>query len=375
MNLYAYLIRHTLGRWWENPWSPLARLTVAALMATLLAGTACVFDVATKVLRLKLQKSGADTIVINRAVFGAPQASCAEILAELNRYGTTLSLVRCSQFASADMEHRLIVYGYDDSFLEVLAKATRTEATEFFVIDKSLPQGLRSPVHIQNRSYLAEVIDGSGVLRPIPSEGADGILLVPQSYIQDLLVESGYTDVFILAKEDENTSVTQIVDMLNHLNRIDRMNMYVFSAAGVLREIEDLEKRRSIIVPALVELAGAIIFSVFAAISTRDHRENRYIFALLRSMGAPAFSLFLQFFVEGVVVACSGAVLAAGLMQAGLPFAAGVLKMPEALPFIHQSLRSPELLKLIAGTLIGAVGFSCIPVIPALRRRIGLILS
>jgi hypothetical protein len=375
MSLYVYLVRHTLGRWWENPWSPLARLTVAALMATLLSGTSCIFEVSTKILRLKLQKSGADTIVVNRTVVGGTQPSCAELFSDLKRYGATMSLKRCFQFATGDLEHRLTVYAYNDKSFAVLSKISGATSAECFVVDKGLPEGLRSNVNLQGRLYPSEVIPAEGMLHNIPGDSADGLLLLPESYIQDLLLETGYTDVFILLKEDPNTSVPQIVDILNHLNRLDRLNLNIFSASAVMREIEELEKRRSLVVPALVELTGAIIFSVFAAISTLEYRDNRYIFALLRSMGAPAYSLFLQFFAEGVVVVSAGAGLAAALAQALLPVAAGFLKFPEALPFIYQSLHSPDLLKLLLGTMLGAVGFSCIPIIPALRRRIGLILS
>jgi hypothetical protein len=51
-------------------------------------------------------------------------------------------------------------------------------------------------------------------------------------------------------------------------------------------------------------------------------------------------------------VLCAGAGLAAALAQALLPVGGRFLKFPGALPFIYQSLHSPDLLKPLLGTVL-----------------------
>lgn len=375
MRLSAYLVRHTVGRWRENPWSPVARLTVATLMSLLLSATVCLFDVSVRLLRDKLEKSGANTVVVNRFVYGAAQPSCAELLGDLRRLGPTLSLARLGPFATADLNHRLVVYGYDAAALAFLPAGVRPAGAGAFIVDAGFPPGLRTRANLEGRDFPAESLARGTMLDFIPSDGADGVLLVPRDTVADMMRETGYTDVLVLLNRSKTVGVPEIADQVSRLNRIDRLNLFTFSAAGVLRRIEELEQRRLVVVPALIALTAGIITSVFAAISTLEHRENRFVFALLRSMGATPAALLVQFLAEGLCVAFGGAALALAAVYGAAAPAGRLLGMPEVTAFTREVLSSGTLPCILAGTLACAVLFSCAPIIPGLRKPIGMILS
>lgn len=377
MKLASYLFRHTLVRWRENPWSVGARLLVGTLMSVLLVAGHCLFSVSQKMLEDRLIKSGVTSVAVQRFTFGGGRPELSEILHDLNSMGEITSLIKCASTATTDLGLTLTVYGYDDRMLPKLTTSGPTVASEqIFILQDGLPAGLKTEAVLEERTLRAAVIGTAPQLARIPHEGTDGILLVPTEFIRDLVREKGGMDTWIFTARSGPAVIPALVATIERLNKVDRLGTFTISAAGILRQLDELEKKRAIVVPAFIFLTAGVIASVFAALSLMEQRENRFVFALLRSMGAPPSALFAQFAAEGAMVALVGGSLALTLFRGLAAPVSHFSGQPELAPWILQSLApAGGLPSLLISTLLIAVLLSCLPTWRGLREPIGKVLS
>jgi hypothetical protein len=166
----------------------------------------------------------------------------------------------------------------------------------------------------------------------------------------------------------------QAVNLLYSLDRRSPPQMQ--SALPMVKELENLQSRQRQWRLLLAGLLGVTLALVYGAIAVLEFRQNLFIGALLRSLGAPARFLYFRHWLENSLVANIAALGSIALVAAlhrqifgTLGFPANVLSLREVNPYW-----SIEIALILGCVNIGAF-LSSLPVAVGLRQPVGSILN
>ena len=202
------------------------------------------------------------------------------------------------------------------------------------------------------------------------------LLLVPQGWAPEL-ERIGYVEVNLFHRAENAPRTQSIMEMISLLFSLDRRNPpQMDSPLPMLNELATLQARQNQWRAGLAAMLGLALALVYGAIAVLEFRQNLFVTALLRSMGAPPTLLFFRQWAENAILANAAAALAILLLSVFhqplfgmLGFAKSVLAPSAASPYW-----SAEILAIFAWVNIGAL-LSAAPVAIGLRKKVGEILN
>ena len=186
----------------------------------------------------------------------------------------------------------------------------------------------------------------------------------------------GFVETTFFRRSQTAAPLEKYLDAINVVYANDRKTSpQVQSALPLVKELEQLQERQKQWRGIMAGILGLVIALVFGAIAILEFRQNLYIGALLRSLGAPARFLYFRQWLENLLLANLGAACGViGLavfhsqifralgLESGLATAAGN-------PYL-----SWEIALIFIWVNVGAF-LSSLPVAHGLRRPVGTILS
>jgi hypothetical protein len=138
--------------------------------------------------------------------------------------------------------------------------------------------------------------------------------------------------------------------------------------------LETLQARQEKWRFGLAAMLGLALALVYGAIAVLEFRQNLFITALLRSLGAPSRFLFFRQWAENALLANGAAFLAICVLAAVHQSLFGLLGFSPSVLAVGSPYWSGEVLTLFVWVNIGAL-LSAIPVAMGLRKPVGEILS
>ncbi len=371
MRLARYLATHTLHRWREQPWSPLGRMAVALLIST---GTLSVmggFDSAEALLLSRMEKSGANVVSVFSPLSPGVTPNAATRYEWLSQKGEVLSVVRLFRSAEDDMGRRLALYAYSNEAIPALRGLDDEQGC--MIVGGELPAGLISTVTFGDMSFRAKNT-GGGLASKLPADGAEVVALVPAEMVGQVISSEGGSEVTVFENRSD-TAVSAITATLDRFHAAERTRASVVSAGSLMDQIAELRQKKAVAMGLLAAGSVALIALVFGAIAALEYRESRFVFALLRSMGATGGSLYAQALAEALCVAFVGGALAV----ASLPLVASKvlahLALADAAPGLGSAFISGGSLAVLTAALFLGGLFASFPAAVGLRTPFGRILD
>jgi hypothetical protein len=376
--IVSYLSKDTWKRWCEQPGSPLARWFVTALLVTVATVILVAFQLLERGLQDRLARFGLDTLLVRQNVTPGSvaffrQGDGPDALGVLASNGRKLRLRQLFVRASTEwQQENLYVFSYPPNAMPLLT-GMLTADTPVICLSDSLPLGAETQVQIGHRTLLAKVARPQNWLRGL---AMDSIILVPQGWIEEE-EEMGWIETTVFQRSSKAPPMDRIINAVYTLSSVDqRQPPQIQSALPLVRELEDLKRRRVQWEGLLAAMLGGAVALVYGAIAVLEFRQNLFVGALLRSFGAPSFLLYLKYWIENVLLvnfAAFTAVMLTAILHSeifgGLGLPREALNSSGGNPFL-----SAEVLSVFLWINAGAL-LSSLPVAIGLRQPVGEILS
>jgi hypothetical protein len=375
--IVSYLWKDTWSRWLEQPSSVLARLFVGALLVVVATVILVAFNLLERSIRLRLENFGLNTLVIRENISGLDpellhSSDRPDRLAPLQAAGDKMRLRQLFVRAQTELQTEVPVMSYPPDALPKLAEWLGTE-TPLVYFNERLPENILLRVSLGRQSGFALVRHMGDFLRPL---AVDDLLLVPQGWASDM-ERIGFVETTVFQRQSSAMPMALYVEAVNVLYSVDRRSSpQLQSALPLLQELERLQGRQQQWRMLLAATLGMAVALVFGSIAVLEFRQNLFISALLRSLGAPAGFLYFRQWLENAFLANLAAVGAVALVAALHAEIFGALGVPSSLLGLRDA--NPYWSIEIALTLIcvnvGAF-LSSLPVAVGLRRPVGAILN
>jgi len=201
-------------------------------------------------------------------------------------------------------------------------------------------------------------------------------LLAPQGWSPEL-ERIGYVEVNLFHRAASAPGMQSIMDMISLLFSLDRRNPpQMQSPLPMMSELATLQARQNQWRTGLAAMLGLALALVYGAIAVLEFRQNLFVTALLRSLGAPPVLLFFRQWVENALLANGAAALAIFILASFHQTLFGMLGFSKSvlMPGHGTPYWSAEILALFVWVNIGAL-LSAAPVAIGLRRKVGEILN
>lgn len=373
--IVSYLWKDTFSRWLEQPSTVLARLFVGALMVSVATFILVAFLLLERALQERLDNFGINTLVVKEMVMvNDPEMlpnDRPDRLESLTMYGDKYRLRQLYGRATTEWPTDLQIMTYPPEAMTWLREYS-SPLTPLICISESWPENTMIKVTALRQAGTAIVKRPGPLFKPIFTQN---ILLAPQGWSPEL-ERIGYIEVNMLKRNETAPPLQSIMDMISLLFQLDRRQQpQMQSPLPLVKELETLQARQGQWRAGLAAMLGLALALVYGAIAVLEFRQNLFITALLRSLGAPSFFLFLRQWVENAALANGAAFLAiftlASVHQSlfGLLGFSKTVLLGGAAPYW-----SPEVLAVFVWVNIGAF-LSSIPVALGLRRQVGQILN
>lgn len=375
--IVSYLWKDTWSRWLEQPSSALARLFVGALLVVVATVILVAFSLLERSVRARLESFGLNTLVVRETVSGLDpellhNGSRPDRLAPLQGAGDKMRLRQLHVRAQTELQNDVPVLTYPPEALPALAEWLDAP-TPLIFFNETLPEHILLRVNLGRQSGAALVRRMGSFLRPL---GMDNVLLVPQDWAMDV-ERLGFSETTIFQRRAAAMPMGKYVQAVKLLYALDRRQPpHLQSALPLLSELERLQSRQKQWRTLLAGILGLAVALVFGAIAFLEFRQNLFVGALLRSLGAPAGYLYLRQWAENALLANLAALGAIGLVAALHHTLFGALGFPRAV--LHLSEANPywsyEMALILLWVNVGAF-LSSLPVAVGLRRPVGAILN
>jgi hypothetical protein len=374
--IVSYLWKDTFSRWLEQPSTVLARLFVGALMVSVATFILVSFLLLERTLRERLDNFGVNTLVVKEMVMVSdpellPNAQRPDRLAALTMYGEKYRLRQLYGRATTEWPTDLQLMTYPPEAMSWLSEYS-SPLTPLICISEGWPENTLIKVTALRQSGQAIVKRPGKLFKPVFN---GNVLLVPQGWSPEL-ERIGYVEVNLLKRNDTAPPLQSIMDMISLLFQLDRRNApQMQSPLPMMKELETLQARQGQWRAGLAAMLGLALALVYGAIAVLEFRQNLFITALLRSLGAPSVFLFLRQWVENAVLANGAAVIAIVVLASVHQSLFGLLGFSNSvLTGGSAPYWSNEVLAVFLWVNIGAF-LSSIPVALGLRRQVGQILN
>ena len=373
--IVSYLWKDTFSRWLEQPSTVLARVFVGALMVSIATFILVAFLLLERTLRERLDNFGINTLVVKEMVMvNDPEmlpTQRPDRLEALTMYGEKFRLRQLYSRASTEWPTDMQVMTYPPEAMAWLREFA-SPLTPLICFSESWPENTMIKVTVLRQQGTAIVKRPGKYMKPVFTQN---VLLVPQGWAPDL-ERIGWIEVNMLKRNETAPPMQSIMDMISLLFQLDRRQApQMQSPLPMVKELETLQARQGQWRAGLAAMLGLALALVYGAIAVLEFRQNLFITALLRSLGAPSFFLFLRQWLENAALANGAALLAICLLASvhqslfGLLGFSKSVMMGGAAPYW-----SSEVLTVFLWVNIGAF-LSSIPVALGLRRQVGQILN
>ena len=354
----------------------LARLFVGALMVSVATFILVAFLLLERTLRERLDNFGINTLVVKEMVMVTdpellPSGKRPDRLEALTMYGEKYRLRQLYGRATTEWPTDLQMMTYPPEAMTWL-RDYASPLTPLICISESWPENTMIKVNALRQSGQAIVKRPGNLFKPVFTQN---MLLVPQGWSPEL-ERIGYIEVNMLKRNETAPPLQSIMDMIALLFQLDRRNTpQMQSPLPMMKELETLQARQGQWRAGLAAMLGLALALVYGAIAVLEFRQNLFITALLRSLGAPSVFLFLRQWVENAVLANGAALLAIFILASvhqslfGLLGFSNSVLVGGAAPYW-----SNEVMAVFLWVNIGAF-LSSIPVALGLRRQVGQILN
>lgn len=354
----------------------LARLFVGALMVSVATFILVSFLLLERTLRERLDNFGVNTLVVKEMVMVndpelLPNAHRPDRLEALTMYGDKYRLRQLYGRATTEWPTDLQIMTYPPEAMTWLRDYS-SPLTPLICISDSWPENTMIKVTALRQSAQAIVKRPGALFKPV---FAQNMLLAPQGWVPEL-ERIGYVEVNMLKRNETAPPLQSIMDMITLLFQLDRrQSPQMQSPLPMVKELETLQSRQGQWRAGLAAMLGLALALVYGAIAVLEFRQNLFITALLRSLGAPSVFLFLRQWLENAVLANGAAFLAIFILASVHQSLFGLLGFSKtvlvggAAPYF-----SAEVLAVFLWVNIGAF-LSSIPVALGLRRQVGQILN
>jgi hypothetical protein len=372
----SYLWKDTFSRWLEQPSTVLARLFVGALMVSVATFILVAFLLLERTLRERLDNFGINTLVVKEMVMVndpelLPSANRPDRLESLAMYGEKYRLRQLYGRATTEWPTDLQIMTYPPEAMSWLREYS-SPLTPLICISESWPENTMIKVTVLRQTAQAIVKRPGKLFKPVFTQN---LLLAPQNWSPEL-ERIGYMEVNLFKRNDTAPPLQSIMDMIALLFQLDRRNApQMQSPLPMVKELEMLQSRQGQWRAGLAAMLGLALALVYGAIAVLEFRQNLFITALLRSLGAPSIFLFLRQWAENALLANGAALLAIVVLASvhkslfGLLGFSNTVLAGGAAPYW-----SSEVLAVFLWVNIGAF-LSSIPVALGLRRQVGQILN
>src|SRR3954468_17865136 len=373
--IVSYLWKDTFSRWLEQPSTVLARLFVGALMVSVATFILVAFLLLERALQERLDNFGIKPLIVKEMVMvNDPEmlpSQRPDRLEALTLYGDKFRLRQLYGRATTEWPTDLQIMTYPPEAMTWLREYA-SPLTPLICLSESWPENTMIKVNALRQAGTAIVKRPGPLFKPIFTQN---ILLAPQGWSPEL-ERIGYIEVNMLKRNETAPPLQSIMDMIGLLFQLDRRTPpQMQSPLPLVKELETLQARQGQWRAGLAAMLGLALALVYGAIAVLEFRQNLFITALLRSLGAPSTFLFLRQWVENAVLANGAAFLAIFVLASVHQSLFGLLGFSKTVMVGgSEPYWSPEVLAVFLWVNIGAF-LSSIPVALGLRRQVGQILN
>lgn len=329
-----------------------------------------------RAVRERLDNFGVNTLIVKEMVMAndpelLASAPRPDRLQSLTMYGEKYRLRQLYGRATTEWPTDMQIMTYPPEAMTWLREYS-SPLTPLICLSENWPENTLIKVTAMRQTGQAIVKRPGKLFKPVITQT---MLLAPQGWSPEL-ERIGYVEVNMLKRNETAPPLQSIMDMISLLFQLDRRNApQMQSPLPMMKELETLQARQGQWRAGLAAMLGLALALVYGAIAVLEFRQNLFITALLRSLGAPSTFLFLRQWVENAVLANGAAFLAIFILASvhqslfGLLGFSKTVLMGGAAPYW-----SPEVLAVFVWVNIGAL-LSSIPVALGLRRQVGQILN
>lgn len=376
----AYLWRNSLRRWIENPASPLTKFLVPFLFGLL---ALLVFGLMRGVeaeLQAQLQRADLRAIHISEAVMSGEARNryyqALDSPAPWREWCETSDLFLQAPISSSSrFFERMPLIGYIDtpSFIS-LPETTAGEPRPVLILtSRSLSQMI-----LDQDDYVevAQEYRLPARLASMPPQFASifqtpAVALVPAEMLE-LPLTKYHTRLQILIPK-LGISPQRLESMIRTFSEAENHDLRIYSSQAVLTHLEEFNRRQKL-ARVLLGLGIAVILSlVLGSLSLLEFRQELYLFALLRSFGVRPAYLWIHYLMETALITYLGGVAAYWIAREPLAALIGRYQSDDRLQVpLSMNLIGQSDLSMIGFALTAGILLSALPLIPGLRKPVGL---
>jgi hypothetical protein len=370
LHTIGFLFEDILRRWFENPLSVLAKITITAVLVTIASIILISFYVSENSIESRIAELGGNTVILReyRSNFDTRQAG-----------------YYMADFFESRMDVDLV------SVINVPDMARTEYGTTAQIITSrgdiaGPPQNLNATLY--TNQYPADIetviyaFDNpvSAVTREIPNwieRFATGdVAILPYALCSER-VERSFELISILQVKGGPEEAVELAQSVDNLSRIeDRQGVRVISPEGLLRELKRLRQSQGLWQVAIVLGMGSAMAIILSVISLLEYKQWGFYSALLRSLGMNSVFIYFRYVVDALIptlIAGAATLYAvasfAGLILPSIGVDASGLQQLDLGQFLFE-----DGIFLVAFLIIGASSGS-LPVAILLRKPIGKVMA
>ena len=324
-------------------------------------------------LEKEVEKFGLDNILVIEAI---PSGDVGQNLKQnrfqhLEEWGELVIIEKFSEVAYGGGK-RVNVMAYGERALPALEPYLE-KGHNYFLLSTSFPQGALLDFEIDGQYVKAITLTPDDKLSQVLP---GNLLFVPFSAFRHL-TERGFSRISYLQKSPDAPSLEAIAEAIDHTVATDRKGkVEVKSALSITSKLASLKQQLNKASIGLSLALGGALALIYGTLSLLEFRQSMYISALLNSFGASKFILLMRTVIENLVIVNATAFALIYGMERYHDKIIDLIKMrvsttPEHLHSIYWGQETVLILIFVnLGVLI-----SCIPVMMAMRKQVGRVLS
>lgn len=368
VRILLYLLQETLYRWMMRFSSPLSRFLVVFFLSFCGLSFLSSYVLSVQMLRVQINRSGADLIVVSEFLDGATAHTVGEglLMARPEEYELH---VFCEPFVSAQVGEQ--TYPLAEYMPDAALLLPPTGFNGVFVIPE---QAVTAP-HPEVVIIESHRIEGHAVPpHPLLSRiWPNGVVLIPHGSMPEL-EEMGCSRRHVLKLRHADVSkIAEWESVLNSLSRMDKRNLGVISSRRLMEELADRERSQYRFRVAVSVGISLILCALLTAVSSMEFRQSEYVYALMSSFGVSRILLYFTFVAENAILVFGGFAFALLALWQSKDYLTHILYRTEEVELNLWALEDDIRTFCLAFGL--CVPISTLPILVAVCRPIGKILK
>lgn len=326
LSVLAYLSRDTWARWWEQPISPLARVFVVWVLVSTALVVLLAFFIMAQEIEKRLSAIGGNMILVQETITTDPfnkteKVPLAHKMPSLDQYGDLYTLQKLFSQATTSENRRVSVYIYDEERMSFLVESRKEKISapehHVYFLSDQYPEGTRIRVTLEETQF-----DSLVLTPPLWSKRFEpaGMLLFPK-LVAEPFIERGFVNRTLFMAEESKSDIATLVTSIRAFaqGETGHNSVRIDDPSALLKEAQSLERYQLIWRTALTTVFGGVLCLIFSAIGWLEFRQNRYVGALLISLGTPKNFLRTRDFLENFFLSNIGLVLSWTILSLLVP--------------------------------------------------------